>query len=128
MIPFSYPQAPYFLLVASLLASLASGLAFSSVLKHSVEAYLRDRNPTRLAPLRGLSLLLPYWGVCGGVCVFLASSVQLFAFSAKLAYMISLPLTLLSGVLVWRQLLQILQELELKGPNVLKLDMSKLKS
>lgn len=108
--------------------SVTSGFAFGTVLKGSVEAYLRDRIPETLAALRGLTLLIPYCGICMGVCIFLASSVQLFAFSPQLAYAIAFPLTVLSGILVWRQLIQIIEELEKKGPQVLGIDPSKAKS
>lgn len=106
---------------------MTSGVAFGTVLKGAVEIYLRDRTPASLAALRGLTLLVPYWGMCIGVCVFLASSVQLFAFSPKLAYAIALPLTILSGILVWRQLIQIIEELESRGPQVLGIDPSQAK-
>jgi len=128
VITYSFPQAPYFLLVAGLLASLASGVAFGTVLKGGVELYIRDRTPEVLMTMRGAALLVPYWGICIGVCVFLASSVQLFAFSPRLAYAIALPLTILSGVLVWRQLIQIMEELEKRGPQVLGIDPSQAKS
>ncbi len=122
MIPFDVPQAPYVLLVVGLFASLTSGLAFGSVLRGSVEDYLRDRTSTHLTLLRGLSLQIPFAGICMGVCFFLASSVEIFAFSTRLSYAIALPLTILSGVLVWTQLLQIIRELEEKGIQALDMD------
>ncbi len=115
MIPFDVPQAPYVLLFVGLFTSLTSGVAFGAVLKESVENYLRDRTPEHLSLLRGLALQLPFAGICMGVCLFLASSVEIFAFSTKLSYAIALPLTILIGVLVWFQLLQILSEIERKG-------------
>lgn len=120
MIPFDVPQAPYVLLVVGLFASLTSGIAFGSVLKSSVETYLRDRTPEHLMRLRSLALQVPFAGICMGVCLFLASSVEIFAFSTKLSYAIAFPLTILSGVLVWFQLLQILTELERKGIQALE--------
>ncbi|MGB3492429.1 MAG: hypothetical protein WBA57_06865 [Elainellaceae cyanobacterium] len=125
--PYTLPQAPYFLIIVGLLASITSGVAFGTVLKGAVEIYLRDRTPESLTALRGLTLLVPYWGICLGVCVFLASSVQIFAFSPKIAYAIAFPLTLLSGILVWRQLIQIIEELESRGPQVLGIDPSQVK-
>jgi len=122
MIPFDIPQAPYVLLLIGLFFSLTSGLAFGSVLKDSVENYLRDRTSSYLNQLRGPILQVPYAGICLGVCLFLASSVEIFAFSTKLSYAIALPLTILSGVLVWFQLLQILTEIEKKGIQALEMD------
>ncbi|MEM7769151.1 MAG: hypothetical protein AAGA75_21370 [Cyanobacteria bacterium P01_E01_bin.6] len=115
MIPFDVPQAPYMLLIVGLFSSLTSGLAFGAVLKGSVENYLGDRNPEHLKMLRELPLQLPFAGICMGICLFLASSVEIFAFSTKLSYAIAFPLTVLIGVLVWFQLMQILSDIERKG-------------
>lgn len=123
MIPFTIPEAPYVLLVVGLFASLTSGLAFGSVLKTSVQTYIGDRTPENLAPLRGLPLLVPFLGMCIGVCLFLASTVQIFAFSAKLSYAIAVPLTVVSAGLVWFQLTQILKEIEQKGIQSLGIDL-----
>ena len=124
MIPFDVPQAPYVLLVVGLFASLTSGLAFGSVLKGSANAYMRDRAPEHLVPLRGLPLQLPFAGICMGVCLFLASSAEIFAFSTKLSYALALPLTIVGGVLIWFQLLQILQKLDEKSIQALEMELS----
>jgi hypothetical protein len=117
-----YYEPPYFLLVAGLLASVASGVAFEKTLKQAVYRWARNRSTRTLAELQGLSLFVPFLGICGGVCVFLASGVSIFGFPTPLAYGISLPLTLFIGWLVWSQLGKILVQLEQGGSKALDLD------
>jgi len=113
---------PYFLLVASLIASFAAGVAFDAVLKQSVQAWAKSRSSRSLTDLRGLPLFLPYLGICGGVCGFLGSGMEIFGFSAKAAYAISLPLTVFIGWLVWSQLGKVLIQLQEGGSRALDLD------
>ncbi|MGF1496639.1 MAG: hypothetical protein ACFB8W_07420 [Elainellaceae cyanobacterium] len=108
-------DAPYFLLAAGLLASVTSGLAFSATLKAAIKDWSDNRTTRSPLTIRSLRLLIPFLGICGGVCVFLASGVQIFAFSPRLAYGIALPLTVLSGALVWIQLGQLLRQFEKSG-------------
>jgi hypothetical protein len=117
-----FPEPPYILLVAGLLASLLSGVAFDALLKASVRDWSKNRSTRTLATLQGITLLTPYLGICAGVCVFLASGVQLFGFPTRLAYAISLPLTLLIGWLIWSQLGKILIQLEKGGSKAIDLD------
>lgn len=117
-----YPPPPYVLLLAGLLAALASGIAFNSTLQASVHAWNKHRSSRAIASLKGLKLQLPFFGICAGVCVFLASGVQSFGFSARTAYAMGIPLTVLSALLIWRQLGRILQLLEEGGSRALDLD------
>jgi uncharacterized protein (DUF2062 family) len=117
-----YYDPPYFLLIAGLLASITSGLAFESTLKQSVNEWARNRSTQTLANVQGFSLLLPFLGMCAGVCVFLASGVQIFGFPNSFAYALALPLTLLTALLVWSQLGKILIQLEKGGSKALDLD------
>jgi uncharacterized membrane protein len=113
---------PYVLLIAGLFASLASGVAFDAVLKQSVREWSKNRSAKTLVALQGMPLLLPFLGICAGVCVFLASGLQIFIFSAKIGYGIALPMTILIGWLVWTQLGKILIQLEQGGSRALDLD------
>ncbi|GAB4379072.1 MAG: hypothetical protein Kow00121_32340 [Elainellaceae cyanobacterium] len=117
-----YPDPPYFLLIAGLLASLASGLAFEATLKQAVQEWANNRSTRTLAKLQGSALRLPYLGMCVGICVFLASGVQIFGFPAALAYAIATSLTIFIGLLVWSQLGKILVQLEKGGSKALDLD------
>ncbi|MGJ3246856.1 MAG: hypothetical protein ACFE0I_12370 [Elainellaceae cyanobacterium] len=118
----SSSPAPYFLLIAGLFAGISCGSAFSATLKESVKEWSITRTRESLAAIRGIRLLIPFLGICGGVCVFLASGIQIFAFSAKISYAIALPLTVLTGGLVWYQLGQILRQLQQGGSKALDLD------
>ncbi|MEB3359128.1 MAG: hypothetical protein VKK04_20545 [Synechococcales bacterium] len=115
-------SAPYFLLAAGLFASITSGLAFSATLKASLKEWSDNRTTRRLSAIRGVRLLIPFLGICGGVCVFLASGVQIFAFSPRLSYAIALPLTVLSGLLVWVQLGQLLRQFEKSGAKAFEMN------
>jgi hypothetical protein len=115
-------SSPWFLLFAGLLASATSGLAFQETLKQSLKQWSKSRSSRILAKLRGFPLLMPFWGMSGGVCVFLASGLQIFSFPAKLAYEIALPLTVISAWLIWYQLGLLLAQLEQGGSKALDLD------
>jgi len=117
-----YYSPPIILLVAGLLASLTSGLAFDATLRMSIREWSKNKSTRTLAQARGLSLLLPFLGICGGVSFFLASGLQIFGFPSMLALAIALPLTLLIGGLVWFQLGQVLRQIEQGGSAALDLD------
>ncbi len=116
-----YPQPPYVLLVAGFLAAIAAGSSFSATLQQSTQTWAADRTQS-LSAIRGFSLQLPYFGICAGTCVFLASGVQLFGFPAGGAYAVSAPITALMAGLVWRQLGVILTQLEQGGSKALDLE------
>lgn len=118
-----YPQPPYVLLVAGFLAAIAAGSAFSVTLQELTKDWVRNRETKSLESIRGFSLQFPYLGICIGVCVFLASGIQFFGFSAKAAYGLAAVLTSLMALLVWRQLGVILGQLQKGGSKALDLDM-----
>jgi hypothetical protein len=117
-----YYEPPYFLLIAGLLAGITSGIAFEATLKQSAQDWSRNRSTRTIANLKGVSLRLPFLGICGGVCVFLASGVAIFGFPAKVGYAIALPMTILIGGLVWVQLGSVLRQLEEGGSQAIDLD------
>jgi len=109
-------------MLAGFLAAVTSGYAFSTALQQSVQEWNLKRSTRILASLRGPKLQIPFLGICAGVCVFLASGIQLFGFSGKVAYAMGIPLTLLSGLLIWSQLGKILALIEQGGSKALDLD------
>ncbi len=115
-------EPPYFLLLASLLASLASGVAFEAVLKQSVRDWQKNRSTRTLENLRGMQLFLPFVGIAVGSAVFLAAGVEIFGLPTKFAYALSIPMTLLVSWLVWSQLGKILTQLQEGGSKALDLD------
>ncbi|BAS57424.1 MULTISPECIES: hypothetical protein [Leptolyngbya] len=117
-----FPQPPYLLLIVALLASLASGSAFQAVLKQSVKEWSENKSTRSLATMRGLSLFTPFLGMAGGAFFFLSAGVEIFGFPTRLAYAISLPLTIGTAWLVWWQLGKILTQIEEGGSAALDLD------
>lgn len=119
---FFYYSPPYVLFVAGLLAGITSGLAFEATLKQSVQQWSKSRSSRILENLRGPQLLIPFLGMCGGICIFLGSGLEIFGFGKQLAYVVALPLTLFTGLLVWSQLGKILMQLNQGGSKALDLD------
>ncbi len=119
---YNFPEPPYFLLVAGLFAGITSGAAFEATLKQKVREWSQNRSTRTLAQMKGFQLLLPFLGIAAGICVFLASGLEIFGFPSWLSYSISLPLTLLIGFLVWSQLGKLLAQLERGGSKALDLD------
>ncbi|ASC72615.1 hypothetical protein XM38_035730 [Halomicronema hongdechloris C2206] len=117
-----YLQPPYVLLIAGLLSAIASGSAFSAVLQQSLEAWSKNRSTRVLAGLRGPKLKLPFFGVCTGVCVFLAAGVQIFGFSNRTAFSFATPMTFFIAWLVWSQLMKVLLRIERGGSRALDID------
>ena len=117
-----YPNVPYVLLVAGFLASVTSGFAFSETLKQSINTWSNNRAAMSLNDIRDYTLLVPFFGTCVGVCIFLASGIQIFAFSPRFAYTLSLPLTIVGGIMLWYQLGQVLAQIQKGGSRALDLD------
>ena len=117
-----FPEPPYFFMTAGLLAGMASGLAFEATLKQAVQLWSKNRATRTLGNLQGLQLFIPFLGMAGGICIFLASGVEIFGIPKLFAYALSLPLTILTGWLIWRQLGKLLLELERGGSRALDLD------
>lgn len=119
---YNFPEPPYFLLVAGLLAGIISGSAFEATLKQNVQEWSKNRSTRTLAQMKGFQLLVPFLGIAAGICVFLASGLEIFGFPSWLSYSVSLPLTLFIGVLIWSQLAKLLGQLERGGSKALDLD------
>ncbi|KPQ36726.1 MAG: hypothetical protein HLUCCA11_04370 [Phormidesmis priestleyi Ana] len=118
-----YPQTPpYFMLVAGLLISIASGTAFSAVLKETVGDWYKNKSTRSISKLQGFDLQLPFAGICLGSCIFLASGMCIFGFTPLIAYGMATPLVLLSAVLVWVQLRKNLAILESGNTRAFELD------
>lgn len=113
---------PYFMLVAGLLAGVTSGAAFETTLKQSVNEWSRNRASRSLANMRGLTLFVPFLGICAGTLVFLASGISIFGFPTLPAYGVSFLLTVLTAALVWWQLGQLLMQIEKGGSKAIDLD------
>lgn len=118
-----FSEPPYFLLVAGLLVALTCGSAFAATLKQIVQKWSSARASKAIAKLQiGGQLLVPFLGICAGVCIFLSSGLEIFGFPAMLSYVVAVPLTLLLGLLVWLQLGSMLNLVERKGFQAIDID------
>ncbi len=117
-----YSEPPYFLLIASLLAGITSGFAFKASLEQLVRKWSRDRSINLTEEINRLELLMPFFGIGIGICVFLASGLQIFTFPIDISYIFSIPLTILTSGLVWWQLGKLLEQLMRGGSEALDLD------
>ncbi|MEB3182100.1 MAG: hypothetical protein VKL59_24145 [Nostocaceae cyanobacterium] len=114
---------PYVLLVVGLLAALTSGAAFASTLKLIVRKWQKNGAQTsETSSLSINSIFVPFIGISGGVCLFLGSGLEIFGFPTLLAYAVGIPMTLLTGLLVWKQLGSMLAYAERQGFQALDLD------
>lgn len=113
---------PYFFMLAGLLIAVTSGAAFSGVLKEIVSVWRETRSSEVVAKLGGFNIQLPFFGICAGTAIFLASGLGCFGVPTWLSYGTSVPLTFLSAGLVWRQLKGNLALLESGQPRAFELD------
>jgi hypothetical protein len=113
---------PYLWLFAGLFVGITSGIAFEATLKQLVGEWSKTRSTRILANLKGMRLQLPFVGICIGVCIFLASGVEIFGFPSSLSYLVSVLLTVLIGWLVWTQLANVLGQIEKGGSKAIDLD------
>ncbi len=120
---YGFPSPNYALLMIGLFMVVTSGFAFQETLKLMVRQWFQEREEWSLATVRdSITLRLPYLGMLVGTALFLGSGVEIFGFSAKAAYIFSLPLTVVTGILVWWQLGKILGQLEEGGSAAIDLD------
>ena len=117
-----FSEPPYFLLVAGLLVASTCGAAFAATLKQIVQKWSSDRAADVVARLRTGQLLVPFLGISVGVCMFLASGLEIFAFPGWLSYAVAVPLTLLLGLLVWFQLGSMFALVERQGFEAIDID------
>jgi hypothetical protein len=116
------PEPPYFLLLFGFFTGITSGLAFEGTLKQKVKEWSKNPSTQNLKKVQGFGLLFPFWGICLGICVFLASGLEIFSLNPWLAYGIALPITIFIASLVWWQLGKLLEQLQRGGSKALDLD------
>lgn len=117
-----FPEPPYFVLAAGLLISLTCGSAFAATLQQIVQKWSRDRAANTIAKLPTKQLTVPFLGICAGVCLFLASGLEVFGFPTWLSYVVGIPTTLLIALLVWFQLGSMLSLVEREGFGAIDID------
>jgi len=113
------PEPPYFLLFAGLLIAVTCGLAFEATLKQRVKAWFKEPSDQLI---QASVFRLPFFGICLGIVVFLSAGLEIFLQDRWLSYAIALPLTILTGALVWTQLDKLLLQLKQGGSKSIDLD------
>jgi hypothetical protein len=116
------PQPPYFLVVAGLFIGITCGAAFEASLKQVVNNWYKNKGSDDQNLLKSSALQIPFLGICVGICVFLASGLDIFILNGWVAYAISLPMTIFIGGLVWSQLGELLIQLQRGGSKEIDLD------
>ncbi len=121
MYPNLFAQPPYLLLLLGILISVSCGTAFQKVLKQNVQQWYRTAKEED-NPIETKALFFPFIGICAGIFVFLAGGLQIVANNWTISNAISLPLSLLTGRLVWSQLQVLLVKLQEGGSKAIDLD------
>ena len=120
---YDLPQPPWVLLISGFLIGITCGLAFETVLKQKVNDWNKLVTTGHKADLAEMRILqIPFIGICIGICIFLASGLEIFLYSRLISYSFSLPLTILIGVLIWSQLKKLIVQLLEGGSQALDLD------
>ena len=117
-----FAQPPYLLLLLGLLISITCGVAFQKVLKQTVQQWYKAADNDTETNVDTLSVFIPFLGICAGIFVFLVAGLEIVINAWKISIAIALPLTILTGRLVWSQLKVLLVKLQEGGSKALDLD------
>jgi hypothetical protein len=101
---------PYVLAAAGLAIALLCGLTFSRLVQNRLDGWQQDRLP--LLPLASRETMLPWSGLILGVTLFLGGCLQVFGFAAGAALLVAFVLSLATAGALWRQLSQLMQQVQ----------------
>ncbi len=104
LLSFRFLQPPYFLLCIGLLISFSCILPFALMLRQLMQYWYQNHSPNAFTGWRKLQLVIPFSGTLVGVCVTLASILEIFGFSTVGSYFVALLVTSAIGLFVWWQL------------------------
>ncbi|BAQ64233.1 hypothetical protein GM3709_998 [Geminocystis sp. NIES-3709] len=117
------PEPPFGLLFFGFFIGVTCGLAFEATLKQQVNKWGKQGRQGIKVDLSEMSILLiPFWGICIGICIFLAGGLEIFIYSRAISYVFSGVLTLLTAGLIWTQLKKLITQLLEGGSKALDLD------
>ncbi|MFB6277150.1 MAG: hypothetical protein ABEI32_13520 [Halothece sp.] len=119
---FFLSEPPYLLLLFGILISVACGTAFEKVLKNNVQKWYQTPKSEKPDSVQTPSLFLPFVGICLGIFFFLGAGLEVVINAWKISVAIALPLTLITGRLVWSQLGKLLIKLQQGGSQALDLE------
>jgi hypothetical protein len=118
---FFLSEPPYLLLLFGLLISVSCGTAFEKLLKQNVQQWYKTADDPA-SSVSTFSLLIPFIGICSGIFAFLVGGLEIVINTWAISSAIALPLTLLTGRLVWSQLGKLLLKLREGGSQALDLE------
>jgi len=101
---------------------ITSGLAFEATLKQELKNWSAQRRLKQATDIQSFNLFFSFLGICVGVCLFLASGLNIFSINAGFSYAFSTIVTILIAGLIWRQLSSLLKQLQSGGSKSLDLD------
>ncbi len=116
------PQPPYFLIIAGFFIYMTCGLAFKAILEQKVRKWMNQSSPQILNEMNNLEFKLPFFGICIGICIFLAAGLEVFSIDRLYSYGLSFITTFLVAALIWTQLGKMLIEFHKGGSKALDLD------
>ena len=103
-------QPPYALSGVGLLMALLCGLTFARQIQQRLDAWQQDRLP--LLPLERPATVIPYGGIVVGTVLFIGAGLQVFGFGAGSSFCLALLLALFTGAGLWRQLEDLMGQVE----------------
>lgn len=113
---------PYFLFAISLVAGLACGRSFEVTLRNLVNKWATSKSTRVMLELKSASIKIPYLGMSICIAIFMSTGLEVFGLPTIFGYVIAIPFTIGIALLIWRQLGQMLIELERGGSAALDLD------
>jgi hypothetical protein len=101
---------PYLVAAVGLAIAVLCGLTFSRLVQDRLDGWKQDR--LALLPLANRETLLPWAGLVIGVTLFIGSCLQVFGFAAGAALLVAFLLSLATAGALWRQLTQLMLQVQ----------------
>jgi hypothetical protein len=101
---------PYLVAAAGLVIAILCGLTFSRLVQNRLDGWKQDR--LALLPLASRETLLPWAGLVIGVTLFIGSCLQVFGFAGGAALLVAFVLSLATAGALWRQLTQLMRQVQ----------------
>ncbi|MFM7733837.1 MAG: hypothetical protein ACKO6F_10380 [Cyanobium sp.] len=106
--PIQYP--PYVVAGVGLAISVLCGLTFAKLVQNRLDGWKHDR--LALLPLASRETMLPWTALVIGVTLFLGGCLQVFGFSSGAALLVAFLLSIATAGALWRQLTQLMRQVE----------------
>jgi hypothetical protein len=101
---------PYLVAAVGLVIAILCGLTFSRLVQDRLDGWKQDR--LALLPLANFETLLPWAGLVIGVTLFIGSCLQVFGFAGGAALLVAFLLSIATAGALWRQLTQLMLQVQ----------------